>query len=412
MNLKPLVHNHDFRWLYFGQFISFIGSMITYVAVPYQVYQLTKSSLIVGLLGSAQLIPLLFTSLYGGSLADSMDRRKILIGSEIVLILVLMGLAINSRLENPSYILIFVLSAISSAVTGFHRPAMTALTPQVVAAEDLPAIAALGGLQYSVGAIVGPAIAGFVISQYGISAAYFIDIATFLFALFALIKMKSIPAFEGIASAGFSSVVEGLRYAKSRSDLMGTYIVDIVAMLFAMPMALYPAMAEAWGGASSAGWLYAAMPLGAIVTSLLSRYAHVTARHGAAIILSATVWGIGIAALAFAQQLWLAVFCLAIAGFGDAVSAIYRQTIWNSTIPTHFRGRLAGVEMLSYMSGPLLGNARAGFMATAWSPFVSIFVGAVVCTVCCLACIWVFPLLWNYRAQTSTSGLGALVDQD
>lgn len=379
--------------------------MITFVAVPYEVYQLTKSSLIVGLLGSVQLVPLLFTGLYGGSLADSMNRRKILIVSEIVLLLAILGLAINSRLEQPSYILIFVFSAITSAVTGFHRPAMTALTPQIVPVEDLPAIAALGAFQYSIGAIVGPALAGWVISQYGLSVAYFLDVGTFAFALLALIKMKSIPPFEKTAEAGLSSVVEGLRYAKSRADLMGTYFVDIIAMLFAMPMALYPAMAETWGGASSAGWLYAAMPLGAMITSLLSRYANRISRHGAAIILSAIVWGIGISALAFAQDLGLAVICLAIAGFGDGISAIYRQTIWNSTIPTHFRGRLAGVEMLSYMSGPLLGNARAGFMATAWSPFVSIFGGGLLCIVFCAACVWIFPTLWNYRAASKESPL-------
>jgi MFS family permease len=379
--------------------------MITFVAVPYEVYQLTKSSLIVGLLGSVQLVPLLFTSLYGGSLADSMNRRKILVVSEIVLILAILGLALNSRLEQPSYILIFVLSAITSAVTGFHRPALTALTPQIVPQEDLPAIAALGAFQYSIGAIAGPALAGWVISQYGLSVAYFLDVGTFAFALFALIKMKNIPAFEKGAEAGLSSVVEGLRYAKSRADLMGTYFVDIIAMLFAMPMALYPAMAEAWGGASSAGWLYAAMPLGAMITSFLSRYADRISRYGAAIILSAIVWGIGISALAFAEDLGLAVICLAIAGFGDGISAIYRQTIWNSTIPTHFRGRLAGVEMLSYMSGPLLGNARAGFMATAWSPFVSIFGGGILCIVFCAVCVWVFPTLWNYRAATREPSL-------
>lgn len=400
INIKPLIHHRDFRLLFIGQAVSFLGSMISYMAVPYQLYQLTQSSLLVGLLGTVQLIPLIFTGLYGGALADSFNRRKLLIGSEIFMLLFCFALLGNACLEKPQVWIIFVVSGLLSALTGFHRPAMEALTPQIVAKEDMPAIAALGSLRYSVGAIVGPALGGWLIAKYGIYIAYLVDALTFAISLTALWMMRPKVAELSNEAPSITHILEGFKYALARPELVGTYLVDMIAMTFAMPIALFPALSHRWGGATAAGWLYAAMPMGSIVVSLFSGAAHRITRHGTAVISSATVWGIAIVAFAFAPSLAWGIVCLALAGAADMVSGLYRSTIWNQTIPTDYRGRLASIEMLSYMSGPLLGNARAGFVASASSDFVSIVSGGALCVAGCLLCIVLLPRFWRYSGST------------
>jgi MFS family permease len=199
------------------------------------------------------------------------------------------------------------------------------------------------------------------------------------------------------------SLAEGLRYALGRPELIGTYVVDMVAMTFAMPMALFPHMAEKWGGATAAGWLYASMPIGSLAITLISGSASRITRHGAAVVLAATVWGLAIIGLGFATTLAAAVACLALAGAADMVSGLYRSTIWNQTIPDRLRGRLAGVEMISYMTGPLLGNARSGAVASLTGDAVSIVSGGLLCAVCVLACIPLLPNFWRYRAKVAVA---------
>ena len=173
-------------------------------------------------------------------------------------------------------------------------------------------------------------------------------------------------------------------------------------MIFAMPMALYPAMAADWGGAKAAGWMYAAIPAGSLVVSLFSGWTQKINRRGAAVILAATLWGVAIIALAFAGNLVLAVICLVFAGAADMVSAVFRSAIWNETIPTDRRGRLASIEMLSYMSGPMLGNARAGYIASISSNFISILSGGIICVIATLACVWILPQFWSYDSRKNS----------
>jgi MFS family permease len=397
LDLSPLRRHRDFRLLFVGQFVSFFGSMLTYVAVPYQVYQLTGSSLVVGLLGTAQLVPLLLFGLLGGAYADAMDRRRLLIGAEVSLALVSLGLALNARLAHPNVTAIFALTALMSAVNGFHTPTLQAMAPRLVDRDELPATAALTSLRGSLGAIAGPAAGGLCIARLGTSATYLVDVATFVVSLLALAAMASMPAAPEASKPGLRSIAEGLAYARRRPELIGTYVVDIVAMTFAMPTALFPAMAQRWGGATAAGWLYSAMPVGSLVTTLLSGWAGRVRRRGAAVIVAAASWGVAVVVLGHAPTLMLAVVCLALAGAADMVSGLYRMTIWNETIPTHLRGRLAGVEMISYMTGPLLGNARAGWMATRWSVPFSIVTGGEICVAGVLLCIVVVPAFWRYR---------------
>jgi MFS family permease len=402
LDLTPLRRHRDFRRLFVGQLVSLLGSMITNVAVPYQVFQLTGSSLWVGLLGVVQLVPLLLFGLWGGAHADAMDRRRLLIGAELLLAGISLGLALNARLDHPSVTVIFVMTGLMSAVNGFHRPTLEAMAPRLVARDELPATAALASLRGSVGTIAGPALGGFCIAHLGTSATYLLDVASFVASLVALAGMAAMPPAAEAAEPGLRSIVEGLNYARRRPELVGTYVVDIVAMTFAMPTALFPAMAQAWGGATAAGWLYAAMPVGSFVTTLLSGWTKHVARRGAAVILAAALWGVAIVLLGQVHSLAGALACLALAGAADMVSALFRMTIWNETIPSHLRGRLAGVEMISYMTGPLLGNARAGWLASARSLRFSIVSGGVVCVLGVLACIPLLPAFWRYRPDGGT----------
>jgi MFS family permease len=255
LSLAPLRKHRDYRLLYTGQLISAFGSMITYVAVPYQVFAITHSSFMVGMLGASQLVPLLLFALWGGAYADAMDRRKLLIVSELFLTVGSAALAINGLFAQPSVALIFVVSALMSACNGFHRPALDALTPRLVDREDLTAVSALLSLRYSLSAIVGPALGGICIGALGFPMTYLLDVLSFFVSLVSLAMIHSMPS-EKVSQPGIQTIIEGLRYAKSRPELIGTYAVDIVAMTFAMPVALFPSMAESWGGASAAGYLY------------------------------------------------------------------------------------------------------------------------------------------------------------
>jgi len=400
LDISPLIKNRDYRLLYIGQLVSAFGSMITYVAVPKQIWDLTHSSFTVGLLGAVQLVPLLIFALWGGAYADSMDRRKLLVISEAFMALGSLALVINTLLPHPRVWLIFVVSAAMSALNGFHRPALDALTPRLVDREDLKAVSALGSLRFSLSAIAGPALGGVLIAQFGMASTYTIDFGTYLASLIALAAIRRMPAPEG-RKPGLGAIAEGLRYAISRPELIGTYVVDLVAMTFAMPMALFPAMSERWGGAEALGGLYSAMAVGFLASTVVSGWTKKVHRHGVAVIAGATVWGIAIVGLGFASGYFTALFCLALAGAGDNVSAIFRGTIWNETIPGDLRGRLAGVEMISYLSGPLLGNVRAGWIASLSSNEMSIVSGGVVCVIGILLCIPLLPKFWHYRRLPS-----------
>ena len=399
LSVAPLRKHRDYRLLFTGQLVSTFGSMITYVAVPVQVFELTHSSLVVGMLGASQLVPLLLCALWGGAYADAMDRRRLLVVSEVLMTLGSLALVLNSLLVAPSVVLIFAVSAAMSAVNGFHRPAMDAMTPRLVDREDLTAVSALGTLRFSVSAIAGPALGGVCIATLGYSATYLIDVLTFLVSLVALAAMRSMPPAADAAVPGIRSVLEGLKYARSRPELIGTYIVDLVAMTFAMPMALFPAIAAQSGSTPRAGWLFAAMSVGSLITTVFSGWTSRVRRHGAAVVVAAALWGVAIVGLGLTPTFTGALVCLAVAGAADMVSGLFRLTMWNETIPTDLRGRLAGVEMISYLSGPLLGNARAGWMAAATSNRISIVSGGLACVVGVLLCIPLLPAFWAYRSN-------------
>lgn len=397
LDLSPLRRHRDYRLLYVGQLVSAFGSFLTYVALPVQIYDLTKSSWAVGMVGTVQLIPLAVTSLWGGAVADALDRRRLLLSSEALLLLASLVMLGNSLLPQPSVAVLFVVAAFTSAVSGFHRPALESLTQKLVPLADLPAVSALSSLRFTGAAIAGPTLAGLCIATLGLPYTFAADALTFAISLVALAAIRAMPPNENAPKADFASIVAGLRYAVSRPELIGTYVVDIVAMTFAMPMALFPALGEQWGGAGAAGYLYSAMSVGGLAVTLLSGWTRNVQRRGAAVVIAAALWGAAIVGLGFAHTLPVALICLALAGAADMVSGLFRMTIWNETIPSELRGRMAGIEQLSYMSGPLLGNARAGFMAERFGLLPSIRYGGLICVACVVACAPLLPAFWRYR---------------
>src|SRR5688572_6544434 len=238
LDISPLRRHRDFRLVFIGQLVSSFGSFITYVALPVQVYDLTKSSAVVGLIGTVQLIPLFATALWGGAVADALDRRKLLLRCEALMMLGSAALVLNSLAEKPSLSLLFVVAAFMSAVNGFHRPALEAITQKLVTFEELAAVSALSSLRGTSAAIVGPAVAGVLIAAFGLPVTYGVEVATFAISIAAIAGIRAMPPAERAPQVGLESVIEGLRYAASRPELIGTYAVDILAMTFAMPMAV------------------------------------------------------------------------------------------------------------------------------------------------------------------------------
>jgi len=399
MDFRPLVRHRDYRWLFAAQFVSTMGSMVTYVALPYQVYRLTESSFAVGLLGVAELVPLLVTAFVGGALADWMDRRRIVLATDVGLAIGCGLLTLNAVLPQPHVWPLFLAAGWMSALSGLQRPSLEAITPRLVDKDELPAAAALGTLRGSVGMIVGPAIGGMLIASAGLASTYVVDLFTYVFSFVAVRLIRDLPPPEGAESPSLARLREGFRYARSRQELIGTYVVDFVAMVFGMPLALFPAISDRLGGPRVLGLLYTAPAVGALIATVTGRWTARVHRHGLGVMLAATVWGIGIVAFGLSDSLWPALFGLVLAGGADCVSGLFRLTMWNQTIPDALRGRLAAIEMVSYMSGPLLGHAEAGAVAAAFGVRASVVSGGVLCIVGVLVCGALLPRFVRYDAR-------------
>ena len=378
IDFSPLKKYPDFRRLWLSGLISYFGSMFTYVALPFQVKELTGSYLAVGLIGLVEIIPLVIFGLYGGVLADHMDRKKMIWATEFAALFLSAILLINSLLPSPSLALIYIVAALFSAVDGLQRPSADAILPRLVEHQDLPAASALMSLRWQAGMIIGPSLA-VLISIFGVSAGFILDIATYFLSLIILIKVKSVTPIEISEKPSFSSLVAGVKYATSRKDLMGTYLVDLSAMFFAMPTALFPFWAEEAGAPWALGLFYAAGTIGSILVTLTSGWVKNYSKHGRAIFLAALGWGVAITIAGLANNLFLILLFLILAGASDMVSALFRSTLWNQSIPDEFRGRLAGVELISYSVGPLGGQTRAGFTAERTSLRTSVVSGGLLC---------------------------------
>lgn len=400
IDLSPFRHK-NFRRLFFGQLISAFGTQMTAVVVPFQVYLITQSAFYTGLISGVEFIFLFFSSLLGGVLADRFEKRKILIWAEIGLSIVPLGLAANSYSDTPQLWVIFVVAAIASFLSGIHRPALEALTPRLVSKEEIAKISALSPMRHILTTILSPMIGGFAMVSIGAFYTYIFDALSFFISLLFLlgVNYKGLVGneIESQSKSIVGEIIEGYRYIKSRKEIFGSYASDFIVMVLCNPIALYPALAAAFQQEKSVGMLYAFPSIGALLMTLTSRWTLTRTRYGVFIIVSAALWSLSLLFVGILPNFYWILVALFCAGFFDMVSGVFRMSLWNETIPESVRGRIAGFEMLSYMSGPLLGNALLGFLADSIGIQAALFWGALTSLVLLALFNFSIPDLWKYK---------------
>jgi MFS family permease len=329
--------------------------------VPIQLFELTHSTLQVALLYLTTLGPLLIAPIVGGAVADAVDRRTMLLIAEGGFALVSVGLAINASLPDPHVWALYVLDFAGTAVFSFGTPALRSLLPRIVREEKIVAASSLDSLASNFNAVAGPAAGGLVIAALGFTGTYLLDVASFSASLVSIWLLPKLPAAHDAEAPSLRSIVEGFRFVRGQPAILGIFLVDTNAMIFGMPMALFPALGEHFGGGSkTVGFLYAAPYAGALLASIFSGpLAHVR-RQGLGVIVAAAAWGAALVGFGFATALWLALALLAVAGAADFVSAVLRSTIVLVATPDALRGRITGIEFTQVAAAPTLGNVEAG----------------------------------------------------
>ena len=401
MDLTPWRTSRDFRILTVAGAVTYVGAMMTFVAVPFQLYHLTGSNLAVGVMGLVELVPLVGFGLYGGALADHYDRRKLLVATGVAQVLLTALLLVNAAQARPQVWVLYVVGAALSAAQALQRPSREALVPRVVKHHEIPAAAALGSASMQFGLLGGPAIGGLLLAGPGAVWCYAVDVAGIAVATVLYARLRSHPRATGSEPPSLQGIADGVRYAVRRRDLLGTYVIDIAAMITAMPQTIFPAIAAVtFQRPELLGLMYVAGEVGSVVATLTSGWVSRVHRHGRAIVLAALTWGAAIALAGLAPNIWLFLLGLAVAGGADMISGLFRSTVWNQTIPDEMRGRLAGVEMLSYSIGPLGGQVRAGFVADTTSIRTSVVSGGVACVVLVgITAAWLRSF-WTYDNRT------------
>lgn len=398
LDITPLRVSRDYRLLFFGQLVSLFGTMMTMVVIPWQMYELTKSSALVGYIYLAEFVPMALFAFFSGALADAFDRRKLLRLTEIGQVLTTLILLINSLLPNPFYFVLFLGAALHASFTAIQRPAFESYIQKVIPTEMMSAVMALNSIRWSLGAILSFAISGYIAATYSPTTVYIIDLFTFIATIIAVFMIRAAPAHTNAERPSWKTIKEGWLYAFRRQDLMGTYLMDICAMFFAMPQALYPALGGVYGK-EYVGFFFAAIAAGSLAASLTSGWTKFIYKHGLAVTIAAAMWGVAIVFFGLAQNLWLALFFLALAGFFDMLSGIFRGAIWNQTIPNQLRGRLASIEMMSYLTGPMLGNAKMGVVAEMSSVSFAIISGGALCVIGVVFLALLLPKFISYDGR-------------
>lgn len=398
LDLSPLRVSRDYRLLFFGQLVSFFGSMMTFIVVPWQMFHLTGSSSMVGYISLAEFFPMFFLAFLGGAFADYFDKRKLLRMTEIGQTFLTGILVVNALLPEPSIVVLFIVVAAHAGLAALQRPAFESFIQKVIPAEMMASVMALNSVRFQIGMIVGPSIAGIIATQFSVVDAYLIDLATFAASLIAVFMLRYIPAPENAERPSFEGVKRAVKYAFSRQELLGTYFIDIAAMFFAFPQALYPALAGIYGD-KYVGFFPAAIAIGALLASVTSGWTRNVHRHGAFVIWAAILWGGGILFFGLAQNIVVALVFLGTAGFFDMISGIFRGAIWNQTIPNYLRGRLASIEMISYLTGPMLGSAKMGIVAEKFGVKAALVSGGALCIVAVGATALFLPKFAKYDGR-------------
>jgi MFS family permease len=347
-----------------------------------------------------ELVPLVTLTLVGGALADALDRRRLLVWTQAGMALVGVGLLVNAALPHPQVWVVFVLAFFSASFFCLGIGGMRSITPRLVPPERIPATMVLEGISGSFASVAGPAFGGLLIGSIGLTATYAFDLATFVAGIGGILALPRIPPVADADRPSLRSIVDGFRYVRRQPVVLGFMLVDVNAMIFGMPMALFPAIAtHKYGDATLLGYMYAAPYAGALVSSLVSGWIPHVRRQGLAVALAASAWGVAIAAFGFTDTLWAGLVLLAIAGAADDISAIFRSTIMLSATPEALRGRLTGIEFMQVASAPTLGNVEAAVVASLTSIRFSIVSGGLACVGGTLLVALAFPALIRYDAK-------------
>jgi MFS family permease len=381
IDLGPLRESRGFRLLFAGQFVEVFGSQLAAVAIPFQVYDLTRSSLQVGLVSLAQLLPLIAGALIGGSLGDALDRRLIIVAASVLLALTTGGLAVNAVAAHPSLAAVYLVSAAAAGLAGVASTASNAAVPALVAPRHLVAAYAATQVVDQVGLVVGPALAGVLIDAVQLPWVYAATAVIYLLTALAAARMPAIPPVPEAGRPGLGAIVAGLRYLRGRQAMEGAYLIDVNAMVFGMPRALFPALAVSvfHGGARTLGYLYAAPAAGALIGALTTGWLARVHRQAWAVIVAVVVWGAAIVAFGLVHVLWAALALLAVAGWADVISAVLRSTILQTSTSEEYRSRVSAVQIAVVTGGPRLGDLEAGAVATLVSTEFSIVSGGLAC---------------------------------
>jgi MFS family permease len=404
-DLTPLRTSRGFRLVFASRTVTALGTTATEVAVLIQARQLTGSPLVTGLIGAAELGPLVVFGLYGGALADRFDRRALIRWCEAGLGVSAVLLLVNALLPRPRLWPLFAVAAVAMALAALQRPSFEASLPRLVPRDQLTAASAVQSMTVNASFLLGSALGGLLAVTPGPWLVYAIDTAGFTASFALLSKLPAMRMDDGDREHGpsLAAIWTGVRYAMGRRDLLGSYLADLSAMIFAYPNALFPFVAADLHASWATGLMFAAPAAGAFGVTVLSGWMGRVRRHGVAIALAACGWGLGIAGFGMAPDIWLALLALMLAGAADMVSGIFRDTFWNQTVPDSLRGRLAGLELLSYGVGPPLGQVRGGLVASLSSARVSAVSGGLACVACVGLVCAVLPPLIRYRAADTSS---------
>ncbi|WP_432947014.1 MFS transporter [Kribbella sp. CA-253562] len=380
-DIRPLRESPEFRRLWIGSTVSQLGQQMTAVTVSIQVYALTGSTFSVGLVGLFALVPLIVFGLYGGAMADAIDRRTLALVSSAGLWLLSMVLVVQSVLEWELVWVLYAVVAAQSACFAVNNPARSAIIPRLIRPELLPAANTLSQAAFNLGFTAGPLLGASVIAWHGFAAAYLVDVVTFTAALYALFRLPAVPPTGEVRRAGIRSVLEGFAFLRTAPALLATFLADILAMVFAQPRALFPAVAGAFfaGGVKTVGLLQAAPAIGALLGVLFSGWVSRVRRQGIAIVVAITAYAAAVGLFGFARSIWLGVALLAMSGMADMISSAYRNTVLQSAAPDAMRGRLQGVFIVVVAGGPRLGDFVAGTAADLTTPTIALAGGACVC---------------------------------
>jgi MFS family permease len=403
MDVTPLKVSRDFRLLFFGRSVSDFGDEIVGVVVPFQVYEITGSTLAVGMLGLAALIPVFVFPIVGGAVADAVDRRRLALLTHVLLAGLSICMALNASLERPLLWPLYVFTFLAAGIYTFNRPNLSTWPARLVEPELLPSANALEAGFGTFDGLVAPVVAGVMLATIGPVGAYVFDALTFVLVIAMVWRMRPSPPTHDEAEISWAAIVDGFRFLRGKRNVQAVFLADLNAMIFGFPMALFPAIALERGGPERQEWvlglLYAAPAAGAFAATLVSGRASHVRRQGRAILVSILVWGAAIVVFGFSSVLWLSLAMLALAGAGDMVSGIFRMTILQAAVEDRYRGRLDGIGMAVWATGPSLGEVESGVVASVVTVPFSVISGGILTIVGVGLLRWFAPGIWRYDAR-------------